>query len=360
MRRSLLAPLLLLLPCTVTHVSIEPLRASIGASSAGPMQCLRNPVLPMSSTFTSSEEEGCALRCGTLGEAGCLWFALTRTSTGGFFCFMYASTRTGARAQTRQTLGGPRDARHGAHRAARNARACRVELTACPLSLARPLSPRRAAPTVDCPHNETELLADADYEVWERLNDDHGMEDDGGPPACACVCVSAATTGDAACDEANGAIAGCYAHAGPFNGAPHYEQRTGGGGGGGEPAAWLYRAHGWLLDSDPAPGHFNARYPSSHLPLGPAIWYAQCAGPGRVTTPTNLTLSCGRCPAAVGAGNRSAANVSVGCALVDELQYMAGYHVDQARARLRARRAHRPCLPRDAPPRSVLAAARPP
>ena len=176
------------------------------------------------------------------------------------------------------------------------------------------------------------------------------MEDDGGPPACACVCVSAATTGDAACDEANGAIAGCYASAGPFNGAPHYEQRTGGGSGG-EQAAWLYRAHGWMLDSDPAPGHFNARYPSSRLPLGRAIWEAQCNGQGRATTPTNITLSCGRCPQAVGAGNGSVANVSMGCALVDELQYMAGYHVDQARA-------HKPPPSLHPPRRSLPLAAR--
>ena len=216
----------------VAIVQIEPVR-----SAAGALQCLGGwPSLAPRQTFSNDEADGCALECSTLGASGCLWFALTRVATGGYFCLIYSSTRT-------------------------------VE-------------------TEDCQHNSTALLFDDEFEVWERTEYASSEGDGQSAVACHCVCVSIAATGDAGCDEENGALSGCYAHAGAFNGHPHYEEMADGlfpgKSGGGEPT-WLYYysgsgGAGWLLDSDPAPGHFNARWASAAstaLPLGESMWEVQ-------------------------------------------------------------------------------------
>jgi hypothetical protein len=135
----------------------------VGAS--GKLQCLATFPGTHASVRGWTTPEACAAECAHLAD--CRWFAAVSRVQSGYYCFFFDE--------------------------------------------------ERAAPVVDCPHNETMLAANADYVVWER-HDNHGdgsyFDDDSAedePEGCAeCVCLSAAPSGDAACDEEYGAFAGCY------------------------------------------------------------------------------------------------------------------------------------------------------
>ncbi|KAL1504076.1 hypothetical protein AB1Y20_010486 [Prymnesium parvum] len=266
----MLTPLLLvLLPLCSALVLITPLR------SDGALQCLPQPVTPVASTYASAQHDGCALECDKLGAGSCVWFAQTRTAEG-YECLVYASQRN--------------------------------------------------ALTVPCSHNQTALVFDTDYVVWERTPL-IVSNSSAAPAACPCVCASVTRVGEPACDEAHGTLNGCYAHKGSFNEHPLYEQQ------GPEPA-WLYFSSdadftGWLLDSHPAPGHFDARRatpPSGSAPLGTVTWDVTCASEQRRklslsadTYAANIALQCQQCPPPPPPVTSSATNGS--CALLDELAF---------------------------------------
>jgi hypothetical protein len=128
----------------------------------GKVQCLTT--LPdWSLTFPAAVVEECPQRCAELGPIGCVWLAITRSADGGFMCFVHDD------------------------------------------AMVEPLQ--------DCEHDESSLAVDADFEVWERSETSLPSNATAGLGGCDCVCVTIAPGGNE-CDEQNGALEGCYVHAG--------------------------------------------------------------------------------------------------------------------------------------------------
>ena len=156
------------------------------------------------------------------------------------------------------------------------------------------------------------------------------------PPACGggCVRVGFAATGVAACDEANGALAGLYTFAGTVGGAPRWH-------GPGElyrptPDTWSLRPHAGaggaashatlrvMVDDDGTPDDGDDYIGGGGVPLGSALWQVHCQG---YASALAVELSCSACAPPPPPAHPLAGNLS-SCALLEEVQYMAGSHVD--------------------------------